>query len=376
MAERLLIASFSAGAGHVRAAEALKHAFEQPGRDGVAETVDTLQYLPRLARGPGLRAYYALVDRLPFAWRLIYDRANRRPADGPARRLNCLAERVLGRRFLREIRDDPPSHIVCTHFAPAEPLAWMRRTGRLDAPLAVTITDYDDHRMWINAGVDRYFVAADYLRERLIGKGAAPDHVNALGIPIDPVFARPMPREAARDELGLDPGRPTVLATGGGGGLGPLEATVDALARCDGVQMLAVAGHNDAVRQNLDALELRRAVRLVTYGYVDFMEKLMAAADLAVMKPGGMSSSECLAVGLPMVLTSPIPGQEEGNFEFLVGCGAALPATDLAELQHTVTELLEDRDRLRRMSAAARRAARPHAAHDIVEAVLAMEGAP
>ncbi|MFO7897576.1 MAG: glycosyltransferase [Planctomycetota bacterium] len=375
MAERLLIASFSAGAGHVRAAEALKHAFEQAGHDGVAESVDTLRYLPRLARGPGLRAYYALVDRLQFAWRLIYDRANQRPADGPARRLNCLAERTLGRRFLRDIRDDPPNHIVCTHFAPAGPLAWMRRTGRLDAPLAVTITDYDDHRMWINPGADHYFVAADYLRERLIGKGAPPDRVSAPGIPIDPVFSRPMTRDEARSELDLDADRPTVLAAGGGRGLGPLEATVDALARCGDLQILAVAGHNDAVRQKLDALDLPRAVRLVTYGYVDFMEKLMAAADLAVMKPGGMSSSECLAVGLPMVLTEPIPGQEEANFEFLVGCGAALPATDLAELQQTVTELLGDRERLRRMSAAARRAGRPHAAHDIIEAVLAMEPA-
>ncbi len=370
MAPRLLIATVSAGAGHDRAANALKRAFELGGYPGEARTVDMLQRCPWLVRGPGLRAYYSLLKRFPFAWRLIYARANKGTAGGRGRRLMALVDRTLGRRFLRDVRDNPPSHVICTHWAPAETLAWMRRTGRLAAPVAVVVTDYDDHSVWVNPGTDHYFVASEHIRRRLADRGAPPDRITAPGIPIDPGFAADLPQESARRELGLDADRLTVLAMGGGGGLGPLRNTVETLAGCGDLQILAVAGHNERVRKQLDEIDLPPAARLVTYGYVDFIDKLMAAADLAVMKPGGLTSSECLAVGLPMLLTKPIPGQEEGNLDFLVECGAALPARDPDELRDALGQLLADRARLDRMSAAARDAGRPDAARDIIDATL------
>ena len=293
---------------------------------------------------------------------------------GIERRSVCVLDRFNTGRFIKHVQEQQPSHVLCTHFLPAEVLAWMRRTGRLDAPIGVAVTDYDAHRMWINEGTDHYFVPSDYLRGMLISKGAPADRVTTTGIPIDPVFARPVDRAAARAKLGLDPAKPSILTTGGGTGHGGVRKTVATLAKCGDIQILAVTGHNERLRRALDKLKLDGPARLVTYGFVDYIQKLMAAADLIVTKPGGMSTTECLAVGLPMVLTVPIPGQEEKNSAFLVGCGAALPARNPEDLFSTVTDLLVQPARLARMKVAALKAARPHAAAEIIDAVLKLNG--
>ena len=373
MAYKLLIASASAGAGHARAASAVKRAFDLSDHEGSAQTVDTLQYTSAAFRQLYLRSYFSVISALPWYWRYLYQRWDKKSVGGLERRTMCMLDRMNAGKFIRLVRDEQPTHIVCTHFLPAEILAWMRRTGKLDVPVGVVVTDYDAHRMWLNKGTDQYFVASDYLRGLFISKGAPPDQVATSGIPIDAVFSEPIDRAKVRADLGLDPGLRTVLMIGGGKGKVGMQKAVAALAECGEIQILAVAGHNKRLKQKLDALTLPAPVKLVTHGFVDYIEKLMAAADLIITKPGGMSTSECLAVGLPMVLTGAIPGQEEKNSAFLVGCGAALPANNPAELRRVAAELLANPDRLARMKQAALNAARPRAAFDIVEAVLRLK---
>lgn len=373
MGYKLLIASASAGAGHERAASALKRAFDLDGYEGSAQTVDILQYTRSAFRQIYLRSYFSMISALPWYWRYLYNRWDKKPAHGLERRAMCVIDRLSAGRFIRLVEEQQPTHVICTHFLPAEILAWMRRKGKLDVPLAVVVTDYDAHRMWINKGTDRYFVASDYIRGLFISKGAPPEHVTTAGIPIDPVFSQPIDRAEVRAELGLEPDLPAILTIGGGAGVGGMRKTVCALAECGDIQILAVTGHNRKLKLELDELALPGPAKLRTYGFVDYIEKLMAASDLIVTKPGGMSSTECLAVGLPMVLTVPIPGQEERNAAFLVGCGAAFSARDPSQARDVVTEMLADPGRLARMKKAALNVARPHAASDIVGATLRLE---
>lgn len=373
MAYKLLIASASAGAGHERAALALKRAFDLDGYEGSAQAVDVLQYTNAAFRQIYLRSYFSMISALPWYWRYLYHRWDKKPVHGLERRAMCALDRLNAGRFIRLVEEQQPTHVICTHFLPAEVLASMRRRGKLDAPLAVVVTDYDAHRIWINRGTDRYFVASDYIRGLFISKGAPPERVTTAGIPIDPVFSQPIDRAEARAELGLEPDLPTVLTIGGGGGVGGMRKTVCALAECGDVQILAVAGHNRKLKRELEELALPGPAKLRIYGFVDYIEKLMAASDLIVTKPGGMSSTECLAVGLPMVLTVPIPGQEERNAAFLVGCGAAFTARNSSQVREVVAEMLADPGRLARMKKAALRVARPNAASHIVQAALRLE---
>ncbi len=370
MPYKLLIASASAGVGHARAASALQRAFELSGREGTACTVDTLDFTTAAFRKAYLGSYFFIIRSLPWYWRRLYHRWDRKESGGLMRRATCEFDRLNARRFIRFVEAEQPTHVLCTHFLPAELLAWMRRTGRLQAPLAIAITDYDAHRIWINAGTDRYFVASDRLNGLLAEKGAPPDRIATSGIPIDPVFSAPMDRTLARAELGLCPDAPTVLVSGGGTGRGHVLKTVALLAESPRVQILAVAGHNEALRQQLEALDVRAPRRLITYGFVNYMHTLMAAADLIVTKPGGLSSAECLAIGLPMVLTAPIPGQEEANADFLVRAGAAVKVETPDEVRRVATALLADGVRLARMKEAALRTARPRAACEIIDMFL------
>ena len=373
MAYKLLIAYASAGAGHARAAAALKSAFDLAGYEGSAETVDVIQYTRAVFGKLYLHSYFSVISALPWYWRYLYHRWDKKRIDGFERRAMCALDRLNAGKFIDLVRQKQPTHIICTHFLPGEILAWMRRTGQLDVPVGVVVTDYDAHRIWINPGTDHYFVASDYLRGLFISKGAPPDQVTTCGIPVNAAFSEPVDRAQVRAELGLEPDLPTVLALSGGGGKGGVQKTVAAIAECGAVQILAVAGHNERLKRRLDELAVPPPAKLVTYGFVDYMEKLMAASDLIVTKPGGMSSTECLAVGLPMVLTLPIPGQEERNSAFLVGRGAALPASTPAKLRQVIGRLLAEPEHLARMRKAALNAARPRAAFDIIDSALRLE---
>ncbi|MGV8042566.1 MAG: glycosyltransferase [Thermoanaerobaculaceae bacterium] len=111
---------------------------------------------------------------------------------------------------------------------------------------------------------------------------------------------------------------------------------------CGPVQVLAVAGRNHAARQRLARMPVPPGSRLVPLGFVDNMAELLAAADLVVAKSGGLTTAECLAVGVPMVVRDPIPGQEERNADYLLEQGAGVKAHSLPVLRFKLSALLRD----------------------------------
>jgi processive 1,2-diacylglycerol beta-glucosyltransferase len=121
--------------------------------------------------------------------------------------------------------------------------------------------------------------------------------------------------------------------------------------------------------KRLEALAKRHPGRLVAQGFTNRVERLMAASDLVITKPGGLTTSECLAMGLPMVVHAPIPGQEERNCDYLLEQGAALKAIDASALEWRVRELIAHPERLAAMAARARSLGHPQAARDVVRLV-------
>ncbi len=105
-------------------------------------------------------------------------------------------------------------------------------------------------------------------------------------------------------------------------------------------------------------------------GFTTEIDEYMAASELVVGKPGGLTSSEALARGLVFMVVNPIPGQEERNADHLLEEGAALRCNNLPVLAYKIDQLLDDPARLSAMQSAARRMARPRAAYDIVNKLL------
>ncbi|MBC7393953.1 MAG: galactosyldiacylglycerol synthase [Variovorax sp.] len=383
---KLLILSVSAGNGHVRAAQALAAtaAALQPPPNSTshpaveATHIDAMQYVASGFRKVYTDWYIQLVNRAPEVWSYIHQKADSTPHSATSQRLRRGIERVSAGALLREVQRVKPDAVICTHFLPAELLMREQTKGHISCPVWLQVTDYDLHNMWIVPGMAGYLAATDEVAFRMRARGLATDRIHVTGIPVMPAFSQPdapaLARDACVTRLGLDPARKVVLMASGGAGVGDLPSMVERVLALSGpgsdFQVIAVAGRNAAAHASLSALAQRMPGRLVAIGFTDEMEKLMAAADLVVTKPGGLTISECLALGKPMLLVSPIPGQEEHNAGFLLEEGAAWLAYDTIGLEYKVAHLMAAPDKLAQMARKSRALGKPDAARRVLDCVL------
>jgi len=366
---RVLLLSASAGAGHMRAAEAVAAALAQRAPEAEVHHLDALSLTTSAFRRLYSRGYVDLVNRAPALVGWLYDRTDRAPPRGAGDKLRLALERLNAPELVRVLREWRPDLVVHTHFLPAAIAAREKRKARLQAPHAVVVTDYDVHRFWYVPHAERTFVAREEARIHLEALGARPETLRVTGIPIDPRFAERKDRARLRREHGLGP-EPVVLILGGGFGLGPVEELVERVhAAAGGAQLVVVAGRNRDLR---DRLTRRKLPGLRAIGFTEVMHDWMSLADLAITKPGGLTTAEATARGLPLVVAGAIPGQETRNAMMLFEAGAAISGDNPLTIGHRVAELLRTPRRLAAMRRAALRLARPAAALDIAEDVLAL----
>lgn len=379
MKRRILLLSVSAGAGHVRAADALDAtvaALATQGGEVEARHLDVMDFVPSSFRRIYADFYLSLITRYPRIWGMLYRITGDARPDAVVQRMRRTIERLNTRRLRAAIADFAPDAIICTHFLPAEMLARQIRKGRVTAPVYLQVTDFDLHRMWVVPGMTGYFAASPEIAHRMHAVGLPAGRVHTTGIPVMPAFAGAHDRAALAQSFDMDPARPTYLVMGGGAGVGALDELADTLLSSGGdFQLVVLAGRNADMLARLRKLAGgKHAGRLFPQGYTKHVEQLMACCDLAITKPGGLTTSECLAMGLPMIVNAPIPGQEERNADYLMEQGAAWKAIDAVALAWRLNALRDDPAHLAGMAARARAIGRPHAARDVIDIVLAQLG--
>jgi processive 1,2-diacylglycerol beta-glucosyltransferase len=370
---RILVLSASVGAGHLRAAQAVELALREVRPDAAVRNLDVLELTNSLFRRLYGKAYLDLVNRVPHVLGYFYDLLDRpgEPGKGRGDRLRLALEKLNLRRFIRLLQDHPADLVINTHFLPAEILASLRRKGTATTPQVTATTDFETHRLWVNQPCDHYFTATAEGAEYLRYWGVPAADVTVSGIPIHPVFCKTPDRGECLRRHGLAGDRPIILQLSGGFGVGPIEKLFQALLQvATPIELVTVAGRNEAVRQKLAGLPVPPRHRAHVIGFTDRIDELMAVADLVVSKPGGLTTSETLARGAVMVIVNPIPGQETRNSDFLLENGAAIKVNNQGVLAFKVDALLRDGDRLARLKANAARSARPRAAFDIVQRAL------
>jgi processive 1,2-diacylglycerol beta-glucosyltransferase len=280
-------------------------------------------------------------------------------------------EKLNLKRFVKFLQSEPWDLVINTHFLPAEIIASLRKKGKLDVPQVTVTTDFETHRLWVNQPCDHYFTATEEGSLYLQSWGVPPGDTTPSGIPIHPVFSEPKERAACLEHIGLRGDRPVVLQLAGGFGVGPIEKIYSALLSVEEpLEIMVVAGRNQKAKTQLEKVKTPSRHNVKIFGFTDKIDELMAAADLVLSKPGGLTTSETLARGAAMVIVNPIPGQETRNSDFLLESGAAIKVNNIATLAHKVASLVRDRDRLEQLKANARRAGRPRAAFSVVEKAL------
>ncbi len=368
--KKVLILSVSAGAGHVRAAEALRVAAQGAGLS--AEHLDVMDVSTRLFRKLYCESYIKIVERSPELWEFLYHKTDKVQDKRSASVLMRSALQQLNtKEFASAVREREPDVVICTHFLPAELLSGLIRKGKFSTPCWVQVTDFDVHSLWVHPGMTGYCVASDEIAWRLAAKGVLREHIRVTGIPVMPGFGKTHPRVECARELGIDPAKKTILLMSGGMGVGDIASMAKRLlALGRDLQIVALAGKNARLLSSLKSLAAEYPGRLFPQGFSTTVERIMAACDIAVSKPGGLTASECLAIGLPMVVISPIPGQEERNSDYLLENGAAMKAHDLAGLEYKILTLLDNPQLLKQMAARSAALGRPSAAAAALKAAL------
>jgi processive 1,2-diacylglycerol beta-glucosyltransferase len=228
-------------------------------------------------------------------------------------------------------------------------------------PMVGVLTDYAPHVYWMHDAVDRYVVSTEAMKGRFLSHGVPEERIYAYGIPVEPRFLDPVDREAACRHFGVDPHPPIVMVMGGGGGFGPIRELVRSLDRTTHpCQFVVLTGTNQALLTWLRQQSFRH--RIVARGYTDLIPDLMEISTLIITKPGGLTTAESLAKHLPLMVVSPIPGQELYNARFLLAEGAAIEVGDPHTVGEVLSRLLSDQDALERMRAQAARLAHPDSA--------------
>lgn len=363
MAKRLLVLSASIGAGHVKAAEALCQSYTQ-NFGGEACHLDFFRYsTPRFSHWVE-QAYYLVTKHTPAVYKLLYEIEDR--PNSPIKKFEPYIGLKKYRAMLESFR---PDIILCTHFLPAAVVSYMY--SKYPIPNGVVLTDYVSHPMWVHDNNQIFFVAHEGMVDELKALGVAEEKVKVTGIPVRPMFVQRGEGQKLRIKFHLDPNLPVILLMSGGNAIGPLAEALESLAAIDGeFQVVAVTGRNRKTFHELKEVFAQSNLRGRVLGFVDNIHEWMAAADLLISKPGGLTVSEALASGLPMLLIRPTPGQEDGNTRYLTDAGVGIYLKDLSDLNRVVENLIHHPEILVEMGQQAQKIARPNATMDILKAMV------
>ncbi len=354
-----MILGTGVGSGHNMAAQVLEDSFRRQPSVGTTRRADVLDSTNKLYRKLYDDAYFKLVADVPSLVEWGYD-SNDVPFD-LARTLRFW-DRINTTATVKAIKAAKPDIVVCTHFLPARLVSLMLTRGSLSATLSVVTTDYDFQGLWLTSPFTQFFVAREETKAHMSAIGVPADRIAVSGIPVRPVLGEPVDATTVRARFALRGDLPVVLISAGAAG-GSYTKTIvqQALALHAPFQAVIVCGRNDELKREIQQLVGDRRDQFKVLGYTTELADLMRIATLFVGKPGGLSSSECMAAGLPMVLINPIPGQEERNSDFLLEEGAAVRCNYTTTVGYKIQTLLKDPARIEAMSAAARRLGFPDA---------------
>jgi processive 1,2-diacylglycerol beta-glucosyltransferase len=351
----------------MRTAEALREAAGSLYPGAEIRVLDTFSYASPFLGKVVLGAYMEMLKKSPLLYGFLYRQAERgKPLSGKGKvGFSHIINMAAAPRLVEYINDFKPEIIACTHAFPLGIVSFLKKKGVFQGPVFAIITDYDVHSFYIFPEVDNYIVGSEDLIPQCLEFGIDPMRVHATGIPIHSEFFAHYDKSLMREQIGFDPNLPVILLMGGGLGMGPLDSVFKTLGSSSRYQLICVAGSNTALREKLENMAQNMSCRVKIYGFVDNIHVLMAASDFMVGKAGGLTCAESMALGLPIFIVDPLPGQEERNTEFMTAAGAGVKV-NAVNLASVVQAYLEEHSKIDKMALAAAARGKPNAARDVV----------
>lgn len=335
-----LIFSITAGQGHNQTAKVLSEYFQNMGID--CPYMDVFEYINPLLSESVSKIYLMSAKSVPKMYGGVYRLCEKRTADELAG-LPKITNKILARKLIKLLRGDDFDFIICTHVFAALLVSYLADHIPSKIKTIGIITDFTIHPFWEDTRLDYYVIPADSLINQGVKKGIPTEKFLPFGIPIDTKFASKLSRKEAFEKLGI-PQKKTILVMSGSMGFGNMADEIEALDRLDmDFQIVTICGNNAKIKASIDELKTKK--KIYNYGYVNNVDVFMDAADCIVTKPGGLTTSEALAKGLPMIMNNPVPGQEDRNVEFLLNAGAAIKVSKTFTLDDAVYQMFTGKRR-------------------------------
>ena len=358
------------GGGHRSAAEAIIEALKfEYGELINVNMVDFLKdYSPRPFNS--LPVLYPAMVRVPQAWGLGYKLSN----GGRRSKIITNSTWPYVRRSLRRLISQNPSDLIVS-VHPVATAAIPKAIFPMRLPFITVVTDMvTTHAFWYNRKTDLCLVPTQQASERALRFGLRPEQVRVVGLPVADRFCKPAgDKIALRRNFGWPKDRPMVLLVGGGDGMGPLERTARIITKeCPTTSLVVIAGRNKKLERQLK--EQDWPIPTFVYGFVREMPDFMRAADILVTKAGPGTISEALIAGLPMVLYSRLPGQEDGNISYVVSNGAGVWAPKPYQISSAINNWLNFPEQYEEAVQACNKLARPDAARKIAHIIVEQLG--
>lgn len=332
--KNILIFTASMGGGHNEAAFNLRDHYVKNGYN--VKVLDILELLSKILNTSIKKTFNFITDRYANLYAKLYTFVE---SENTNELIFDSMNIIFKEKFYDIILEENPTLIISTHGFPVNIIGHLKENNRIHIPYIAVITDFDTHRAYINQNVDAYIVANEYTSRRLANNGISKDKIFSYGIPIKKDFLK-INKESVGKEKTFN-----ILIMAGSLGLKSMDIVLENLVKLDGdYKITAVCGHNEKLKESLEEkFEAYISSRKVNfYGFTDDIPTLMAKSDLLITKPGGLTISEAMAEGLPMIIPYYIPVQEKKNLDFLLNENIAIYTPDMDNMLDTIKKIMDN----------------------------------
>ena len=351
--KKILIFYASYGGGHLSAANSIKDYLSSNYEKIDVELIDCMKYINKPIEKITTTAYNEMAKKAPWAWGKIYSDSQK----GPLAHITTRSNQVFAIKLLRLLREKKPDLIISTHPFGSQMCSYLKRKGKITSKIATILTDFAPHDQWLVGSdyTDYFFVAHNKMKEYLISKNIPENKIFATGIPISNKFLETFNTSKILSSLGLKENLKTVLFFAGGKfGLGKsrtLEIFNTLVNDFNNIQVIAISGKNKKMYEEFNQIvKIANKTNFIkVFEFVNNVPELMAVSDVVITKPGGLTTTESLVSGLPMIIINPIPGQEEENAQFLEHSNVGIWLKKQMNITETISNFLSDNEKLKQM---------------------------
>ena len=363
---KAMILSITTGQGHHAAAKSIGEALELRGVD--VKTVDVYEQIDKHFSDALNKSFLLATKHTTKAYRAVYELIDTKTAPSTKYSFPNALGNHMAIRFEKSIQEYSPDVIICTHVLATQVINELKRRGKFtDIPTIGIVTDYTVHPLWEEVtNIEYVEIASEFIAPKANMKGISNDRLLPFGIPIQKKFSTKREKEAVRKELDLPLDGRVILVMAGSMGYGNMPAIISGILRFDSsCTVLAICGNNKKLYNKLVKSEFPNNVKL--YNYINNVDVLMDAADCIVTKPGGLTTTEAMAKGLPMIFVNPLPGQEDRNQEFFLNSGLALAVTKTFSIDEAMYFLFNQPGRIELIQQEMKKFSKPNASEVLAD---------